>query len=37
MAFNGTWQVYSEENLEDFLKAVGEDGSSLTNRCDYLT
>ncbi|XP_008329262.1 fatty acid-binding protein, liver [Cynoglossus semilaevis] len=23
MAFNGTWQVYSEENLEDFLKAVG--------------
>ncbi|KAG7501258.1 fatty acid-binding protein, liver-like [Solea senegalensis] len=23
MAFNGTWEVYSEENLEDFLKAVG--------------
>uniref|UniRef100_A0A4W6DSP9 Fatty acid binding protein 10b, liver basic n=1 Tax=Lates calcarifer TaxID=8187 RepID=A0A4W6DSP9_LATCA len=23
MDFNGTWQVYSEENLEEFLKAVG--------------
>lgn len=25
MDFNGTWQVYHEENLEDFLKVVGED------------
>ncbi|XP_070777921.1 fatty acid-binding protein 10-A, liver basic-like [Enoplosus armatus] len=23
MDFNGTWKVYSEENLEEFLKAVG--------------
>ncbi|KAM8767754.1 fatty acid-binding protein, liver-like [Acanthopagrus latus] len=23
MDFNGTWQVYQEENLEDFLKVVG--------------
>lgn len=23
MDFNGTWKVYSEENLEDFLKVVG--------------
>uniref|UniRef100_A0A4W6DSP5 Fatty acid binding protein 10b, liver basic n=1 Tax=Lates calcarifer TaxID=8187 RepID=A0A4W6DSP5_LATCA len=23
MDFNGTWQVYSEENLEEFLKAIG--------------
>ncbi|XP_073339569.1 fatty acid-binding protein, liver-like [Pagrus major] len=23
MDFNGTWQVYHEENLEDFLKVVG--------------
>ncbi|XP_060640213.1 fatty acid-binding protein, liver [Anolis sagrei] len=22
MAFNGTWQVYSQENYEDFLKAI---------------
>ncbi|CAN9492957.1 unnamed protein product [Ophioblennius macclurei] len=23
MDFSGTWEVYSEENLEDFLKAMG--------------
>ncbi|KAI3358809.1 hypothetical protein L3Q82_015210 [Scortum barcoo] len=23
MDFNGTWKVYSEENLEDFLKVIG--------------
>ncbi|XP_068188710.1 fatty acid-binding protein, liver-like [Antennarius striatus] len=23
MDFNGTWKVYSEENLEDFLKVLG--------------
>ncbi|XP_070841034.1 fatty acid-binding protein, liver-like [Chaetodon trifascialis] len=23
MDFNGTWKVYSEENVEDFLKAIG--------------
>ncbi|XP_068603449.1 fatty acid-binding protein, liver-like [Brachionichthys hirsutus] len=23
MDFNGTWKVYAEENLEDFLKVVG--------------
>lgn len=23
MNFNGTWKVYSDENLEDFLKATG--------------
>ncbi|KAM7384682.1 hypothetical protein PAMA_011847 [Pampus argenteus] len=23
MDFNGTWKVYEEENLEEFLKAVG--------------
>ncbi|CAJ1082980.1 fatty acid-binding protein%2C liver-like [Xyrichtys novacula] len=23
MDFNGTWKVYSEDNLDDFLKAVG--------------
>ncbi|XP_044028759.1 fatty acid-binding protein, liver-like [Siniperca chuatsi] len=23
MDFNGTWKVYSEENLEEFLKVVG--------------
>ncbi|KAM4796781.1 fatty acid-binding protein, liver-like [Rhinophrynus dorsalis] len=23
MAFNGNWQVYSQENYENFLKAVG--------------
>ncbi len=24
MAFSGTWQVYSQENYEEFLKAMGE-------------
>lgn len=23
MNFNGTWKVYSEENLEEFLKSIG--------------
>lgn len=23
MDFNGTWKVYYEENLEDFLKVIG--------------
>lgn len=23
MDFSGTWKVYSEENLDEFLKAVG--------------
>ncbi|KAG7264114.1 hypothetical protein CRUP_018915 [Coryphaenoides rupestris] len=23
MAYNGTWQVYSQENYEEFLKAMG--------------
>ncbi|MEQ2266063.1 Fatty acid-binding protein, liver-type, partial [Xenotaenia resolanae] len=23
MDFNGTWKVYSEENLEEFLKVIG--------------
>uniref|UniRef100_UPI0037E8733B fatty acid-binding protein, liver-like n=1 Tax=Semicossyphus pulcher TaxID=241346 RepID=UPI0037E8733B len=23
MDFNGTWKVYSEENVEDFLKVIG--------------
>lgn len=24
MDFNGTWQVYSQENYEEFLRAMGE-------------
>lgn len=24
MDFSGTWKVYSEENLEAFLKVIGE-------------
>lgn len=24
MAFSGTWQVYAQENYEEFLKAMGE-------------
>lgn len=27
MDFNGSWKVYSEENLEDFLKVVGKNVS----------
>ncbi|XP_039596398.1 fatty acid-binding protein 10-A, liver basic [Polypterus senegalus] len=23
MAFNGTWQIYQQENLEDFLRSIG--------------
>ncbi|XP_051494197.1 fatty acid-binding protein, liver-like [Apus apus] len=23
MAFNGTWQVYAQENVEEFMKALG--------------
>lgn len=27
MDFNGTWQVYAQENYEEFLKAMGEQNS----------
>lgn len=26
MDFNGTWQVYAQENYEEFLKAMGKRG-----------
>ena len=28
MAFNGTWQVFSQENYEEFLRAMGEKDTS---------
>lgn len=31
MDFSGTWKVYSEENLDEFLRAVGENAFS----CKY--
>lgn len=32
MDFNGTWQVYSQENYEEFLRAMGEKNTRVSCR-----